>query len=183
METLKFQVTSRREFQRLTACEPATLTDLERAARFLYLQRLTFGGKVAGRTFGVDTGKSGRFDVTRLAPILEAIHERLAGVTIENLPWAEFITRYDRPKTLFYLDPPYYGHEKDYGKAMFDRSEFEAMAKVLARIEGRFILSINDVPKIRELFGRYHLEEVSLTYSAAKGKGKKARELIVSSLT
>lgn len=181
METLKFQITSRREFLRLTACEPATLTDLERAARFLYLQRLTFGGKVSGRTFGVDLGKSGRFDVTRLAPILEAIHERLAGVTIENLPWAEFITRYDRPQTLFYLDPPYHGHENDYGKAMFDRSEFEAMADVLAGIKGRFILSINDVPQIRELFGRFHLEEASLIYSAAKGNGKKARELIVTS--
>jgi DNA adenine methylase len=33
METLKFQITSRREFQRLVACDPSTLTDLERAAR------------------------------------------------------------------------------------------------------------------------------------------------------
>src|SRR3979490_785819 len=48
METLKFQIASRREFERLIACKPDTLTDLERAGRFLYLQRLAFGGKVAG---------------------------------------------------------------------------------------------------------------------------------------
>jgi DNA adenine methylase len=34
MDTLKFQITSRREFERLKACNPSTLTDLERAARF-----------------------------------------------------------------------------------------------------------------------------------------------------
>lgn len=35
MDTLKFQITSWREFERLKACDPATLTDLERAARFI----------------------------------------------------------------------------------------------------------------------------------------------------
>jgi DNA adenine methylase len=54
METLKFQITSRREFERLAACNPDTPTDLERAGRFLYLQRLSFGGKVAGRNFGIE---------------------------------------------------------------------------------------------------------------------------------
>ena len=54
MDTLRFQITSRREFERLKASDPATLTDLERAGRFLYLQRTAFGGKVAGQNFGVD---------------------------------------------------------------------------------------------------------------------------------
>lgn len=43
MDMLRFQLGSRREFERLQASDPATLTDLERAARFLYLQRLAFG--------------------------------------------------------------------------------------------------------------------------------------------
>lgn len=37
MDCLKYQITSRKEFERLRAVDPATLTDLERAARFLYL--------------------------------------------------------------------------------------------------------------------------------------------------
>lgn len=119
METLKFQVTSRREFERLRACEPATLTDLERAARFIYLQRLAFGGKVSGRNFGVQRAGAARFNLTRLAPLLEDIHERLTGVVIENLDWRAFIERYDTPATLFYLDPPYWGNEGDYGAGLF----------------------------------------------------------------
>jgi DNA adenine methylase len=121
METLKFQITSRREFERLAATNADTLTDRERAGRFLYLQRLAFGGKVAGRNFGVDSGSPSRFDVTKLGPLLDEIHERLARVVIECLSWADFIERYDTPATPFYLDPPYWGCETDYGGGVFTR--------------------------------------------------------------
>jgi DNA adenine methylase len=181
MDTLRFQITSRREFERLKATDPATLTDLERAGRFLYLQKLAFGGKVAGQSFGVDPRSGGSFNLTTLAPVLEAVHERLAGVTIENLPWQKLIERYDRPETLFYLDPPYWGSEGDYGRHLFGRDEFQTMAEQLGRLRGRFILSINDVPEIRRIFGAFAFEEVGLNYSLAKGTATPARELIVSS--
>lgn len=180
MDVLRFQVAGRREFERLKASDPATLTDLERAARFLYLQRLAFGGKVAGRNFGVSVGQPARFDLNKLGPQLADIHERLAGVVIECLPWEQFIDRYDRPETLFYLDPPYWGSEDDYGAELFDRSQFEAMAERLGRLKGRFILSINDVPEIRTLFAGFDMEEVGLSYTVAGNSGTAARELIIS---
>lgn len=121
MDTIKFQVTSRREFERLSNCLPETLTDLERAARFLYLQRLAFGGKVQGQNFGVSVDGGARFNLNRLVPLLEDVHERLAGVVIENQNWQKVIERYDRKKTLFYLDPPYWGNEGDYGKDLFNK--------------------------------------------------------------
>lgn len=111
--------------------------------------------------------------------MLEEVHERLAGVTIENRDWLDFIDRYDRPGTLFYLDPPYWGCEDDYGKLLFDRTQFAAIAERLARIKGSFILSINDVPEIRELFGRFELTEVGLNYTIGSGRGVHAKELIV----
>ena len=112
--------------------------------------------------------------------MLEAVHERLSGVTIENLDWEAFIDRYDRPETLFYLDPPYWGSEGDYGKELFGRDQFELIAARLKRLKGRFILSINDVPEIRDIFAGFVLRQVELTYSVAGGKGTKARELVVS---
>lgn len=51
MDLLQFQISSREVFQRFTSQDPNTLTDLERALRFLYLRRLSFSGKVASRTF------------------------------------------------------------------------------------------------------------------------------------
>jgi hypothetical protein len=41
-----------------------TLLNLERAGRFLYLQRLAYGGKVTGQNFGIDKVGGARFDVT-----------------------------------------------------------------------------------------------------------------------
>jgi DNA adenine methylase len=183
IDTLRYQITSRREFERLKASDPATLTDLERAGRFLYLQRTAFGGKVRGQTFGVDPRAGGGFNLTRLAPLLEEAHERLAGVVIEQLDWSVFIDRYDRPETLFYLDPPYHGSEDDYGKDLFGRDQFALLAERLGSLKGRFILSINDLPAIRDLFKGFAMEELELTYSIGGGKGRPARELIISNET
>lgn len=181
MDMLKYQVSSRREFERLRVCDPATLTDLERAARFLYLQRQTFGGKPGG-VFGVAVDCASRFDITQIATLLEAAHERLAGVVFESLDWSDVIARYDGPNTLFYLDPPYFGNEKDYGNT-FDRSAFARMADLLRDIKGEFLLSINDTPEIRELFDWAVIDEVRLTYSVSKEpSGGKAAELIIGSI-
>jgi DNA adenine methylase len=180
IDFMRFGLTSRREFERLTQTAPATLTDLERAARFLYLQRTAFGGKVTGQTFGVSPYEPGPFNVLRLASYLEAVHERLAGVIIESLPYAEFISRYDRPETLFYLDPPYCGSEHYYGRGMFSREEFDKMAALLAKLKGRFILSLNDADEVRRAFAGFEIEAVETTYTVHdKRPGKKAGEVII----
>lgn len=176
---MRFGIASRRDFERLRETDPATLTDLERAARFLYLQRLAFGGQVNG-VFGVAPQHSPRFSVSRLEPILEAAHERLEGVVFESLDWADLILRYDTHETLFYLDPPYFGGEDDYGKGLFDRTQYARLAEVLTGIKGGFILSINDRPEIRELFGAFICEPVRLKYTVSEGAGKLAQELIIS---
>lgn len=178
-----FQVTSRREFERLARTDPSTLTDLDRAARFLYLQRLAFGGKVSRQNFGV-TMLGGRFNLLKLAPQLEEIHERMAGVVIENLPWQKLIARYDRPGTLFYLDPPYWGNEDDYGKAVFSREQFEEMATMLGSLRGRFILSLNAVRGVFETFSKFEIEEVDCSYSVGGGgNAKPVKEVVISSQT
>jgi DNA adenine methylase len=179
METLKFQITSRREFERLERCDPSTLTDLERAARFLYLQRLAFGSKVVGRNFGVDGSGGSRFNLNHLGSVLEDVHERLAGVVIECLDWSTFIDRYDRPGILFYLDPPYFGSESDYGAGAFRRDDFARIAERLKALCGRFILSINDCQQVREIFSEFTLIEVPVKYTIAAGAPKDVAELIV----
>lgn len=178
MEMLRYQVTSRREFERLARTDCATLTDLERAARVLYLQRTTFGGKVASRTFGVSPGLPARFDVTKLAPVLEELHDRLAGVVIECLPWQDLISRYDRPETLFYVDPPYWGSEKAYGQP-FGPADFEALSGVLKRLRGSFILSLNDRPEIRSLFAWAACQPIRTNYSINNASPTAAGELVI----
>jgi DNA adenine methylase len=180
IDMLRFRVASRAEFERLKRQTPDTLTDLERAVRFLYLQRLAFGGKVDGRTFGVHKTQGARFNVSKLEPMLAEIHERLCGVVIEQLDFGAFIQRYDRPGMLFYLDPPYWGCETDYGQDVFGRADFTRLAELLASIKGRFLLSINDTPGVREVFGRFHMIEVETTYTLGAKSSTRAAELIIS---
>ncbi|MCU9850363.1 DNA adenine methylase [Defluviimonas sp. WL0024] len=180
LETLRFQLTTRAEFERLVATDPDTLTDLERAGRFLYLQRTAFGGKVSGRNFGVSRDRPGRFNLTTLEPMLEDLHSRLAGVVIECLDYQDFLRRYDGPGTFFYLDPPYWGCETDYGKALFAREDFARLAELLAGLKGRFLMSINDVPEIREIFGRFSIRPVETTYTVGDG-ARPAAELLIGS--
>lgn len=183
-DQLALQISSRDEFDRQRRTDPTTLTDIERAARFVYLQRLSFGGKVAGRSFGVSVGRPAGFDASKLVGDLRALHVRLAGVTIDGLPFDEFIRRYDRPGTLFYCDPPYWGTEGYYGADLFSRTSFELLAETLRGLKGRFIVSLNDVPEIRELFAWAQIEAVDLTYTAGGGgNARPAREVIITSPT
>ena len=183
IDCLRFQLTTRTEFERLVATRPETLTDLERAARFLYLQRTAFGGKVSGRNFGVSIDRPARFNLSTLEPLLEDVHARLAGVVIECLEYDDFIRRYDSPGTLFYLDPPYWGSEDSYGKEMFSREDFASLADQLKGLKGHFVMSLNDVSEVRQIFSSFDIEQVSTTYTVGKKSGSRGKrsELIISS--
>ncbi|KXV51574.1 DNA methyltransferase [Gluconobacter albidus] len=179
MDAMRWQLTTRADFERLTQTDAESLTDIERAARFLYLQRTAFGGKVSGRNFGVSIRRA-RFDIQQLGGMLGDVHSRLIRVVIECLPWQEVVRRYDRPETLFYLDPPYWGCENDYA-APFTRDQFEELSRTLSEIKGRFVLSLNDRPEVRETFSRFDIEAVNVGYSvsrSASGRGHRGEVLI-----
>lgn len=176
---LKFKVCSRAEFKQMVNTPPLLLTELERAIRFLYIQKNAFGGNTQHQAFGVDIGRT-RFNAFKVAKQIEALHERLQDVYIECLPYQEVIRRYDRPTALFYLDPPYWNCENDYGKGIFGKSDFSNLANILKDIKGKFIMSINDVPEIREIFKDFHIKEVKTTYTTGTQTGKAANELLIS---
>lgn len=178
LDMLRWRFSSRHEFDRLLAVDPSTCTDLERAARFLYLQRTAFGGKVVGRNFGAIYAGPSRFRLSLLEPMLQDLHDRLDGIQIERLPYDVFIRRYDRPGALFYLDPPYHGSEEDYGAGVFEPIDFTRIADLLGGLRGQFILSINDTPAVRATFANFAVEPVDLQYRVS-GKPTAARELII----
>lgn len=173
----RWALTSREMFRWAQMQHPDTLTDIQRAARFYYLQKLCFGGKVAGQSFGVAVAAPPRLNLLRMEEDLSQAHLRLARVTIEHLPWQDCITRYDRPGTLFFLDPPYWRTE-GYGPA-FARDQYDALAAALKAMKGRAILTINDHPDMRKVFGGFRSERVSVAYTIGGGaKAKAAGERI-----
>ncbi|MCX7206540.1 MAG: DNA adenine methylase [Proteobacteria bacterium] len=175
----KWALTSRQIFKWLQITPEETLTDIQRAARFFYLQKMAFGGKVDGQTFGTATTTPPRLNLLRLEEDLSAAHLRLSRTYIENLDWAACIKKYDREHTLFYCDPPYWG-TAGYG-VEFGLHEYQRMAELAKSITGHMIISVNDIPEMREVFDGLTIERVEINYTVG-GKGRsndKSGELII----
>lgn len=119
-------------------------------------------------SFGYGTTDRSRLNILGLEETVVNIHGRLAGVTLENLPYQEVFERYDRPHTFFYLDPPYYG--MTVYRLNLEPKDFEDLAASLARLKGKFLMSLNDHPEVRRIFSGFKIKSVSLRYSA-KGRG------------
>lgn len=182
----KFALISRQLFDLANKTNPATLTDIQRAVRYYYVQRNGFGGKIIGRTFGTSASRSPALNLSTIHDVLLETHWRLKGVTIEHLDACECIRRYDRPTTLFYIDPPYYGTT---GYAVpFGKPDYLRLRSELLTIKGRFILSLNDVPAVREIYRAFTFKPVTLKYSMANARTCQAsrevtrRELLIHNL-
>ncbi len=177
----RWALVSRDEFERLRTIPPDTMTDIQRAARIYYLLKAGFGAKIKSPTFSSAPSGPPRLNILRLEQDLSDAHLRLARVYIENLPYETVLTRYDRDDTFFYVDPPYYGFEGDYGKNIFTRQDFEKLRGLLAGLKGRFILSLNDHPEVRKTYAAFYIRAVKTSYSASKtGTKKNISELLIS---
>ena len=178
MKQFKWLLCSREWFEDYKRQQDAGgLTDIQRAARYYYLQRTCFGGRVRDRVFGVATDRPARINLIRMEEELSAVWMRLSRVIIENLPWDEFLKRYDKKATFFYLDPPYY--KAPYYQHNMDLPDYEKMADILSGIKGKFILSINDHKEMRRVFKFFKIKPVTLKYSVSVNKNTEGKELLI----
>lgn len=174
---LRFTLASREWFELLKATEPTKLTDIQRAARFFYLQKNSFAGLVRRHNFAASVVIPSGFNPERIPQWIENTHKRLAKVQIESLPYEQILKRYDRPTTLFYLDPPYY--DRKLYNHNFEREDFELLAERLGPLKGKFVLSLNDVPEVRTIFRKFKLKTIQLAYTAQQTAGKRFKELLI----
>lgn len=147
------------------------LTDIQRAARFLYIIKVSFGAD--GKTYGTNAK-----NISYSVNMLPEISKRLNRVVIENKNYDNLIKVYDRNNALFYLDPPYYKTEKYYGN-LFDEKEHVKLRDILKDIKGKFILSYNDCEFIRELYADFYIEEVERNNNLVKDGNSRYKELII----
>jgi DNA adenine methylase len=173
----RFAVVSRQWFDLLKATNPATLTDIQRAARHLYLLRNSFAGLVRNPAYRREVIQPPGFNLERLPELIEKSHRRLARVQIECAPYGEVLKHFDRSTTLFYLDPPYWGRNRY--RHNFTEADFGELADRLKKIRGKFVLSLNDVPEVRSLFGQFHIKGIELHYSLQKAAGRRYREVLI----
>lgn len=176
----RWMLVSRDEFDRFLKTPADTLTDIQRAARFFYLAKSSFGARIVRPTYGISATGAPRLNLLRIEEDLSEAHLRLARVFIENKPYDQVIQRFDKPGTLFYVNPPYWDCESDYGEGLFSREDFGRLAGLLDGLKGRFILSLNDTPGVRETFANFHIEAVKTRYSISGAKKQEAAEVLIS---
>jgi DNA adenine methylase len=178
IRSTRFLPVSRELFEDFKKHTGEGLTDIQRASRFLFLQKLAYGGRVTRKAFGIHIGEKPNLREESVAASLTEAHTRLAGVQIEHLPYDQIIKRYDRPGTFFYLDPPYY--DIRLYRYNMEHDDFVRMAEILKGIKGKFLLSLNDHTEVRKLFAGFHIETVKIAYSLHRKTGKRHHELLIS---
>jgi len=153
-DELRYLLGSREIFMQFLNTEG--ITDIQKAARFLFLITRSFGGR--GETFGTVKKSSGGASKSQGNILLkiDAIYTRLDKVLVENRDFEKFITQYDHEGAFFYCDPPYtYG--AGYEVTSTKGFDHERLREILGKIQGRFLLSYDDSEKIRELYKEYEM--------------------------
>jgi DNA adenine methylase len=175
---LRYAVVSRRWFELFEKMAPEALSDIQRAARFFFLQKNCYGGLVRRRNFCTSVQDHSNYNPAALPDLIARTHERLLHVQLECLPYQDILRKYDRPYTFFYLDPPYFN--KPYYKFNFTEQDYIELATGLKALKGKFLLSLNDTPEIRRIFSAFNIATIELVYTARLNAGKKYTELLIS---
>lgn len=163
---MQFLLSSRSMFNALLS-QPG-LTEIQRAARFMFLICKSFGSK--GDHFGTSQSRGISSLENRIERIKD-LHKRLDKVLIENKSYEELIALYDKKDNFFYCDPPYTtGYTYDNSKGF----SHEKLRDTLANIKGRFILSYDDNPLVHELYSdpKFHIKPVVRMKGINRKEGK-----------
>lgn len=174
----KWALVSRQMFEWLKSASIELMTDIQRAARFYYLQHTAFGAKVSGQTFGTAT-TARPVNLLRIEEQLSEAHLRLSGVTVEHLSWDACFKKYDRPHSFMYADPPYWkltGYGMDFGL-----DQYQKMAELMKSCQSKVMLSINDHEDMRTVFAGLKIDTTKIKYSVGNsGAGRELKhELII----
>nr|WP_017196490.1 DNA adenine methylase [Bartonella birtlesii] len=176
---LEWFVCSRQLFFELASIDPESLTKVERAARFLFLQRCVLFGTKDYVSFGFGRKRPTVFNPDKLLARMRRVRQKLLDTTILNLSWERVVELFDAPDSLFYLDPPYLVKKKCYSSGNFVEDDFVSMAKVLKGIQGKFVLSLNDCDAVREIFRDFDFLEVETIWTSGFAKKPSRKELLI----
>jgi len=174
IQSFEWELVSRAEFERLANLDTLTLTDMERAHRFYYIIMAGWGGELHYPRFQTsitDGGHGNRLigALKFLRKRIEPVYDRLQKVVIENMDWKDCFDRYDRAKTVMYIDPPYPGNGCNYLHNMRDWDDHYQLAELLHNSKCKWILSSYDVPEIHSLYDDHNIISVQ-SYSGMRVK-------------
>lgn len=130
------------------------LTDIQRAARFLYIIKRSFGSK--GEHFGISKKDKSTKSLKRMIDQVMQVADRLDQVKIETKDYKDIFYLYDTKENFFFIDPPY-RHGVQYKSG---RMNYEVFLKEIKKLKGRFLLTIDDCPENNKLFSEFNIKKI-----------------------
>ena len=148
---MEFLIASRRNLQDFTA-QPG-LTDLQRAARFIARNKMSFAGNI--KSYAVaKVGGGAISSLENVTTLLRALNKRMDRVSVENLSYERMFENYDAPTTFFFIDPPYLDAKPQTYRG-WSADELREFAARVKKLRGSWIVTLDDSPLNRELFKGY----------------------------
>jgi DNA adenine methylase len=121
--------------------------DVETAFKVIYTQTFSFMGD--GSSFGrrfKGTTRSARFTIENFIFVKDW--------TVENSDFRDLFKRYNRPRVLFYLDPPYLSSGKRY-RYSFNLDDLKQLKECMNVHEGSYLLNLSSYDRgMEEIFGK-----------------------------
>lgn len=160
-------------YEYLSQVNSNALTDIQRAARFHFLVKLSYGSTI-------DTYGAVKKDIEKMKEYLSEAQKRLTSVVIENKTFESIIKKYDSNTTFFYLDPPYHQTEYHYN-IDFKEDKHILLNNMLRDIKGKCLISYNDDEFIRKLYNDFNIIEIERNNNLTSryNKNRIFKELII----
>jgi DNA adenine methylase len=115
-----------------------------------------FYGRTVQKTKDIVKGYSNQYFINHL----KDYKEKLKDTILLNEDYKKVIKKYDNEKAFIFLDPPYEKSDKrSYENPIID---YEEMAKILKNIKGKFLLTLNDSPYIRQVFKDFNIRGLTV---------------------
>lgn len=161
---MEYDFHSRDLFTLMKDSNVKVMTEIQRAARYLLLARMSYANKMGN--YGYSPSSKPR----SIHRDLSWISMRLKNTYVENLPYQTLLKKYDREDAFIFSDPPYLGTCLKFSEIdiVFGYEEHKELRNLLANCKGKFLLTINDCVEIRELYEGYIILEVNVGYSVGK---------------
>ena len=158
-------------------------TDVELAARFIYLRKTAFRGMMRYNKKGEFNIPYGKYKNVKFDELLDPNYQNLLSRTEVNLgSYKEIFDRYNSSDNFVFLDPPYDSEFNDYGFDDFNRQSQIELAEIFKTTQNKCMIVIGGTPFIRELYDGYIVHEYPKNYSFKIYAGRVGQEINVNHL-
>ncbi len=142
------------------------LTDIQRAALFLHLNKRSFAG--SGTSLAVARNPANRafMGTESIIERIVQFQSRFDSVVIEHLDYKRLLKNYDHPKNFIFLDPPY-GVSDISNYAGWDEAQLTEFRDRVEALQSRWIVTLDDSPLNRELWKRHDVDHLQTRNGSA----------------